>query len=311
MSEHGTGFENDLDGNGKVKSESSSESQIVNAQTPNEMSLPEIHSAMRKELEEIKKIKENLLSQQQVAQQSIGVKEIAEIAREVAKGMRQDNPLDLKEEPDDPEDFDKDGVIFYAFQYYLPIADDVRKGVTVFPPKRGTNSSRIIEFMPDSAKRVRNGRQEDVINICKFVSKSKKLTEWMRADMRCGKIYFESISGNAVQGNATYARRMMQILQWAKTQSAGALVTKCQELGVVPVTDIDEMRNNVAMKMSEKEFTRDANGAYIPINLSTPQHSNIFNEEAAEDLLRVKVVRKEMHETPGAAFIGEKMDRVK
>jgi hypothetical protein len=254
--------------------------------------------AARKLLEE--RIAMNPQGGQQIDLEAVG---------KMIKAMREDNPLNLPEEADDPADYDEHGTPFYAFQYYLPIADDIRNGKIVFPPKAGTNSSRIIEFMPDSGKRVRNGRQEDVINICKFVSKSHKLTEWMKKDKRFNTLYFETLP-QITQGTALFAKRMMQILAWTTTQPAGALVKKCEELNLIPSTDVDQMRNNVAMKMAEAEFHKNADGAWIPNSLNKSTTERMFNDEAKEDLLATKEARRKMH-GDNPAFVGEKMDIVK
>lgn len=244
------------------------------------------------------------------------IRAIAEIVKSVVNADKDRNPLHMPDEPDDPDDFDEKGTMFYGFQFYLPIADDVRSGKVVFPPKAGTSvvmigdkSFRLVEFTFDSGKRVRNGRQEDVINICKFHSKSKKLTEWLRKDSRYNKTFFEGLPANLTQGTVTYAKRMMQILAWARVQGASALISKCKELNIIPSTDIDEMRNNVSMKMAESEFTRDGNGAWIPKSM-VDNFNNRFNEDEKADLLQSSQQRDKILEDKNREINYVPFDRV-
>lgn len=239
---------------------------------------------LEKRQEEFKKEQNDFL--QKISEQSINTKDIVVEATKAAISMaNEEGAKKMPEEPNDPDDWDENGVTFYAFVSYTVIGSDKRKGVEVFPPRSGTDENRLIHFAFDCTKRVQNGKQEDLICISKFTSNSNKLTEWMRKDSRYNVFFFETLPARMDHGTIIYVQRVSRYLAMTKTFDAGKCANTCTDLGIPTSMDLDEMRQRIALTMAEKDFIRQPDGRMIPVSDYNNQAAFMGKQDKKELLL--------------------------
>jgi hypothetical protein len=232
-----------------------------------------------------------------------------DIVRKIAKAHVEDKKLDeFPEEADDPDDFirNKSGepapVMFFTYCVYYPITFDRRDGRFVYPPAKGTNGTRMIEFVIDSSKVIRSGKQEEVVQLAKYSCSSKRVAEWLRKHSEYNKVFFENIPARIDQGDVHYARRMSQIMAHLGRMDAAALSRECGNHSLLASTDREVMISHLSMAIIQKEFTKHGDGRWIEkgaVNIS----DRIVGSTDRTELLSAKEAKEANHANPHANIL--------
>ena len=188
----------------------------------------------------------------------------ASLLRELVSGLSKktdDEKYDgdyVSEEDFDPEDFldEEDAVSFYAPSVFYIITDDKRNGLPVRTPFR-----KPINFIYEVTKRVKNGREFDLYNVCKYISRSKKEVEWLENHTFFNSKFFKNMS-STMTAPARKAAKIARAMVSLNNMGQQDIMRLSTDLQLPFMENLDAMRATIAefqateaMKQ-EKEFSR-------------------------------------------------------
>lgn len=215
------------------------------------------------------------------------------------------SPVVAPEDEEPPiDDYDENGTDFFCFRVIHVIAGDFRRGRSVLPPKWGTNAERMIIFETLFANPIKKGssKQEEVLIVSRFTSKSKTLTNWLREHSEYNISFFENVSTKMDSANVRHAQALASTFAWAKSLDPGAVAKECRNLGIaVSMNNTDAMRAALAEAKVAQMFTRLPDGRLVENNGYASQ-SVRMSSMSIEDLNDAKSLKTQMENTPNATW---------
>ena len=144
----------------------------------------------------------------------------------------------------DPDDFDKDGVLYCAYSTGYFIVDDVRQGFPVSTP-----FGNIIEFKFQGQNKTRDSRGKEVLNtFCSYLSRSKKEQQWLEEHRYFGIKFFKSAT-EAMSTDVVHAQKLAAFVDRVMSMDQNQVVLACQSYKVPISENMRTMRVLLASKM--------------------------------------------------------------
>lgn len=149
----------------------------------------------------------------------------------------------------DPEDVlpKEEWVTFIQHSVGTIIVDDLRNGRPVRAPFGK------IEFTYESTKAVKNGKEHEVHNFCKYTCKSKKELKWLRSHTLHNIIFFENIKG-AMSTDASKAMKLATVVRGLSSMGSHDIVHMARSYGIAMNENVNAMRGEIALKIVENQI---------------------------------------------------------
>jgi len=225
--------------------ETNGEENKENKNAETQLDQTELLLAMRKELDDLKKIKSNTDSGNSDAT-------VAAIA-ELVKGLKTKtddekyggentyvNVSDI-----DPDDYMEKGVTFFSHRVMTVIVDDKRNGHAVQNPYK----TRMI-FAYQSTKKVGSGNEAKLHNLSAYTTHSKKEVKWLEEHTGYGSQFFKSHM-NAMTTDSIKASKLARAMTVINRLDTGRIIKMAIDLGIEQSEDIQMLRIAIANKQVE------------------------------------------------------------
>lgn len=176
----------------------------------------------------------------------IGGGDVSDTGQYVFTNSYDESELD----PDDTMPKEKWVTLFsHKIGYVIP--DDMRSGKSVKAP------FGLIVFKYLSTKRIRHGKETDIMNLSSYVCRSKKELEWLMKHRLYGVTFFKNLN-TALTSDAERASRLASHVVKLQQVSQHQLVSMARSHGidVGRDTDINELRAMIAHRTVEKEMEK-------------------------------------------------------
>lgn len=152
-------------------------------------------------------------------------------------------------DPDDVLD-QKDWVTFVTHKALYVIVDDRRNNKNIKAP-----FDKIV-FKYQYTRRVKNGKETDLINLSMYVCKSKKELEWLRSHTLFGIMFFDNIS-SALTDDVEKASRLARQLIALQNVGQHQVLTMAKSRGIPISGDIQQMKSMIAHSVVDEQMARE------------------------------------------------------
>ena len=142
-------------------------------------------------------------------------------------------------------------VTFIQHSVGTVIVDDLRNGKPVRVPFGK------IEFTYESTKAVKNGKEHEVHNFCKYTCKSKKELQWLRGHSLYNIIFFENIKG-AMSTDASKAMKLATVVRGLSSMGSHDIIHMAKSYGIEMHENVNAMRGEIALKLVEEQMKDEA-----------------------------------------------------
>jgi hypothetical protein len=149
----------------------------------------------------------------------------------------------------DPDDvLEKDEwVTFVTHTVGHVIVDDLRNGKPVRVPFGK------ISFTYDSTRQVKNGKEVDLYNLCKYTCKSKKELKWLKDHSMYGRLFFDNIKG-AKSVDGAKALKLASAMRGLSSMGQQDIINTARSYGLSVGGDISSLRGEIAQLVVERQI---------------------------------------------------------
>lgn len=211
------------------------------------------YAKQQKEIEDLKKLVQNLASQSSTVQNTGN--STAEIIQAVVGELKkksdaekygEDGSKYIDEVEQDLDDVLEEGVPFYSHSGGYVIVDDKRNGRKVATPFR-----QPMIFNHFQTTITGSGKDLKRETISRYVSHSKKEVEWLRSSSFYNSKIFEDVTAaKSIHGKLAY--HISKVLTSARTMAREQLYAACKAHGIQMSTDLESMRLQYAQIEAQK-----------------------------------------------------------
>lgn len=210
--------------------------------------LTEMVYSLQKQLKEIKIANTTVAPGSNVDMAKV----LAEFAAHQKNAENLDFQAGIREEDIPTDDYDEQGVLFCAPFTGYAISDDRRHGHRIVLPY----NKPFIIFEHDGIRKVPNGKHTILMNMCKYLCKSKKEAEWLRKYTFFNTHIYESTKGVA-NFDVLKAQKLSTIMTHVSNWQMPQLIQGCKEHNIPISEDVQVMRTTLAMKMADVALDAD------------------------------------------------------
>lgn len=149
----------------------------------------------------------------------------------------------------DPEDVleKEDWVTFVSHTVGHVIVDDLRNGKPVRVPFGK------ISFEYESTRKVTNGNEVDLYNLCKYTCKSKKELAWLQAHSKYGALFFDNIKG-AKSVDGAKAIKLASVMRGLQAMGQHDIINTARNYGLNIGSEINILRGEIAQIIVEQQI---------------------------------------------------------
>jgi hypothetical protein len=211
-----------------------------------ETDLAAIVLQLKQELAEVRKKQEN------PTQQGLSTSDIVKIGEAFTKKQNEASFEEAVDESEiDTEDYEKEGVTFSAPYVGYMINDDVRKGRIVRLPNK--KRSVFFDYHAERRFNVPGSKHEQKISFSTYTSHSKKEIIWLREHTLYNTMFFEAMA-TIQTSDVMRLTRLAKNMTLLKNTDNYKLVQYCREYNIAMGGNIDVIRTELAVKMTDNEM---------------------------------------------------------
>ena len=220
-----------------------------------EVSQEEVLLALKKELEEVRALKKEMMTSQGQGYNTPANGLAAEIAQ-AFKQIRQDSKeLDyragIRADQIPKDDILEVPVVFFAPCVGTMVYDDNKNGMPVNAPY---NAEILFEYV--ATRKMGHGKDTQTIPLSRYKCTSKAICEFLRNHSNYGVKFYES-ANNLDENTLRKASRTSEIISVVKDYTIDQLMSTCKQYGVPFSDNYQAMKGSLAMAMAERELERE------------------------------------------------------